>query len=67
MANKVTITTPAPLDPSGLTFRNQWAASTGFAFRDVVRYAVNGNLYFCTVAHTSGTILPTNISYWNLL
>ena len=32
----------------------------------MVRYASDGNLYFCTVAHTSGTILPTNISYWNI-
>lgn len=66
MANKVTITTPGPTGPSGLTWKNQWAASTSYAFRDVVRYAVNGNSYFCTVAHTSGTILPTNISYWNV-
>lgn len=66
MANKVTITTPGPAGPTGLTWKNIWATSTSYAFRDVVRYASDGNLYFCTVAHTSGTILPTNISYWNI-
>jgi len=66
MANKVTVTTPGPAGPTGLTWRQTWASGTQYNFRDLIKYAVNGNVYFCTVAHTAGTILPTNTAYWNL-
>ena len=61
-ANKVTVTTPGPAGPSGVKYEGTWVTATAYQYRDVVLFT-NGGLYFCDVAHTSGTITPTNPSY----
>ena len=65
--NTVTVSTSGSVGPAGINWKNTWATSTAYATRDTILYSVNGNCYICTVAHTSsGSILPTNTSYWNL-
>ena len=69
-ANKVTVTTPGPAGPAGVKYEGTWTTSTGYQYRDVVLFT-NGGLYFCDVAHTSGTITPTNptvggVTYWTV-
>lgn len=68
--NKVIVTTPGPAGPAGVKYEGTWATSTGYQYRDVVLFT-NGGLYFCDVAHTSGTITPTNptvggVTYWTV-
>lgn len=65
-ANQVTVTTPGPTGPAGINWKSSWVTSTNYVYRDVVRYSVNGTIYFCDVAHTSGTIVPTNTAYWSI-
>lgn len=68
--NKVIVTTPGPAGPAGVKYEGTWTTSTGYQYRDVVLFT-NGGLYFCDVAHTSGTITPTNptvggVTYWTV-
>lgn len=36
-------------------WKGNWATTTAYIVRDIVKLASNGNLYICIVAHTSGT------------
>lgn len=40
------------------TFRGNWAASTAFAERDLVKDSSNSNIYICLTAHTSSGTTP---------
>ena len=69
-ANKVTVKTPGPAGVAGLNWEGSWATSTAYQYRDVVLFT-NGGLYFCDVAHTSGSITPSNpvsggITHWTV-
>ena len=53
------------------TYRGNWAASTAYNQRDIVKDGGNDNLYFCNTAHTSSGSLPistnTDVAKWDLL
>lgn len=53
------------------TYRGNWAASTAYNQRDIVKDGGNSNLYFCNTAHTSTGTLPistnTDVAKWDLL
>lgn len=53
------------------TYRGNWAASTAYNQRDIVKDGGNDNLYFCNLAHTSSGTLPistnTDVAKWDLL
>jgi hypothetical protein len=53
------------------TYRGNWAASTAYNQRDIVKDGGNDNLYFCNTAHTSSGTLPistnTDVAKWDLL
>jgi hypothetical protein len=53
------------------TYRGNWAASTAFAARDIVKDTTNSNIYICLVAHTSTGAQPissnTDVAKWALL
>ena len=40
------------------TYRGNWAATTAYNQRDIVKDGGNGNLYFCNTSHTSSGSLP---------
>lgn len=40
------------------TYRGNWAASTAFAARDIVKDTSNNNIYICVTAHTSSGSQP---------
>ena len=70
-ANKVTVSSPGPSGPTGMVYEGTWVTSTAYQYRDVVLLSSNGNLYFCDVAHTAGSITPLNpteggVTYWSL-
>ena len=52
-------------------WRGDWAASTAYSKRDLVKDTTNNNVYICITAHTSSGALPltTNADYakWNLM
>ena len=64
-ANTVIVQTPGPQGAAGISWKSLWVAGTAYEVRDVVRYAVDGHLYFCTAANTDSSINPQNTSYWD--
>ena len=53
------------------TFLGNWAASTAYVIRDLVKDTSNNNIYICTVAHTSSGAQPlssnTDAAKWSLI
>ena len=53
------------------TYRGNWAASTAYKQRDIVKDGGNDNLYFCNTAHTSSGTVPistnADVAKWDLL
>ena len=53
------------------TFLGNWAASTAYVVRDLVKDTSNNNIYICTVAHTSSGAQPlssnTDAAKWSLI
>lgn len=53
------------------TNRGDWAASTAFVVRDIVRDASNNNVYICITAHTSQGTTPissnADVAKWQLI
>jgi hypothetical protein len=53
------------------TYRGNWATSTAFAERDIVKDTSNNNIYICVTAHTSTGSQPissnTDVAKWALL
>jgi hypothetical protein len=53
------------------TYRGNWATSTAFAQRDIVKDTSNNNIYICLVAHTSTGAQPitsnADVAKWALL
>jgi hypothetical protein len=53
------------------TFQGNWAASTAYVIRDLVKDTSNNNIYICTVAHTSSGSQPlssnTDVAKWSLI
>ena len=53
------------------TFQGNWAASTSYKIRDLVKDTSNGNIYFVNTAHTSSGTQPlssnANSSYYDLI
>jgi len=52
-------------------WKGNWAASTGYVLRDLVKDSSNSNVYICTTAHTSSGSTPvssnTDVGKWALL
>jgi len=53
------------------TYRGNWAASTTYAVRDLVKDTSTNNIFFCNTAHTSSGSQPlttnTNSANWDLI
>jgi len=53
------------------TYRGNWAASTSYAVRDLVKDTSTNNIFFCNTAHTSSGAQPlttnTNSANWDLI
>ncbi len=53
------------------TYRGNWAASTAYAVRDLVKDTSTNNIFFCNTAHTSSGSQPlttnTNSANWDLI
>ena len=53
------------------TYRGDWAASTAYAVRDLVKDTSTNNIFFCNTAHTSSGSQPlttnTNSANWDLI
>jgi len=53
------------------TYRGNWAASTAYAVRDLVKDTSTGNIFFCNTAHTSQGSQPlttnANSANWDLI
>jgi hypothetical protein len=53
------------------TYRGDWAASTSYAVRDLVKDTSTNNIFFCNTAHTSSGSQPlttnTNSANWDLI
>ena len=53
------------------TVRGNWAASTAYAVRDIVKDSSNNNIYICLTLHTSSGSTPissnTDVAKWSLL
>jgi len=53
------------------TYTGNWAASTAYALRDLIKDTSNNNIYICTVVHTSSGSQPissnTDVAKWALL
>ena len=53
------------------TYRGNWAASTAYAVRDLVKDTSTGNVFFCNTAHTSSGAQPlttnTHSANWDLI
>jgi hypothetical protein len=53
------------------TYRGNWATSTAFVLRDLVKDSSNSNIYICVVAHTSTGSTPissnADVAKWALL
>jgi len=52
-------------------FKGNWAASTAYVLRDIVKDTSNNNIYFCNTAHTSSGSQPissnTDSAKWDLI
>lgn len=52
-------------------YRGNWASSTAYVQRDIIKDTSNGNIYLCNTNHTSTGSQPissnANSSYWDLL
>ena len=52
-------------------FQGNWATSTAYGARDLVKDSSNNNVYFCVTAHTSTGTTPltsnTDIAKWSLI
>ena len=53
------------------TYRGNWAASTAYAVRDLVKDTSTSNIFFCNTAHTSSGAQPlttnTHSANWDLI
>lgn len=53
------------------TFKGNWAASTGYVVRDLIKDTNNSNIYLCNTAHTSSGAVPissnTDVAKWDLI
>jgi hypothetical protein len=53
------------------TVRGNWAASTAYVVRDIVKDSSNNNIYICLTLHTSSGSTPissnTDVAKWSLL
>ncbi len=53
------------------TYRGNWAASTSYAVRDLVKDTSTNNIFFCNTAHTSSGAQPlttnTHSANWDLI
>jgi hypothetical protein len=53
------------------TFKGNWAASTAYAIRDIIKDTSNNNIYICNTVHTSSGSQPissnTDVAKWNLI
>lgn len=53
------------------TFQGNWAASTAYVVRDIIKDTNNNNIYICNTAHTSSGAVPistnTDVAKWDLL
>ena len=53
------------------TFKGNWAASTAYAIRDIIKDTSNNNIYICNAVHTSSGSQPisgnTDVAKWNLI
>ena len=53
------------------THRGNWAASTAYTVRDLVKDSSNSNVYICNTAHTSSGSTPvssnTDVAKWTLI
>ena len=53
------------------TFKGNWATSTAFVVRDIVKDTSNSNIYICLTAHTSSGSQPissnTDVAKWALI
>ena len=53
------------------TFTGNWAASTAYALRDLIKDTSNNNIYICITAHTSTGSQPisgnTDVAKWSLI
>ena len=53
------------------TYRGNWAASTAYVVRDLVKDTSTGNVFFCNTAHTSSGAQPlttnTHSANWDLI
>jgi hypothetical protein len=53
------------------TFKGNWAASTSYEVRDLIKDTSNNNIYFCNTAHTSSGSQPissnTDAAKWSLV
>jgi len=53
------------------TVKGNWAASTAYVVRDIVKDTNNNNIYICLTAHTSSGSVPissnTDVAKWSLL
>ena len=53
------------------TYRGNWAASTAYVVRDLVKDTSTGNIFFCNTAHTSSGAQPlttnTHSANWDLI
>jgi len=52
-------------------FRGNWAASTAYALRDIIKDTSNNNIYICVTVHTSSGSQPissnTDAAKWSLI
>ena len=53
------------------TFQGNWAASTAYSVRDIIKDTSNNNIYLCKTAHTSSGSQPissnTDVAKWDLI
>ncbi len=53
------------------TFQGNWAASTAYAIRDLIKDTSNNNIYLCKTAHTSSGSQPissnADVAKWDLI
>ena len=53
------------------TFQGNWAASTAYNVRDIIKDTSNNNIYLCKTAHTSSGSQPissnTDVAKWDLI
>ena len=75
VANKVLAVNAAgtalTMDQELGTFQGNWAASTAYAIRDLIKDTSNNNIYLCKTAHTSSGSQPissnADVAKWDLI